>query len=289
MDRVRVEAHQAGQAEQGDEGRKQGQEPVVGQGGRGHAAPVGDELLRGPLQRVLPARSAELERVIRAARHLVRRGYRLVRRLGLRLLAGAGLLVRAPAVSGVQPRHVLRRLQTTREAMITRARGGRGERPAALHRLVLPQLPGHLGRLALHLGGLVLRHGLHLRGLVLRLALHLGGLGLGPGLHVGLGGQFFHGLAETLSGPLDLLLNFRCGLWCGHRCVLSLISSTSALTSATACSGSGGAARCMRFRPRSATPAAAASKTTPTISAASQAATTPLMAMIAHASRQPTP
>src|SRR6202041_2920503 len=101
----------------------QGQESVVGQGDPGDAAPVGDELLRGPLQRVLPARSAELERVIRAARHLVRRGYRLIRRLSLRLglrpLPGVGLLIRAPAVSGFQLRHVLRRLQTTIEAMIT--------------------------------------------------------------------------------------------------------------------------------------------------------------------------
>ena len=73
-----VEVDQLGQAEQGDQGREQRQEPVVGQAARGHAAPVGDELLPGPLERVLPAGPAQLQRCVRGARYLVRRGYRLV-------------------------------------------------------------------------------------------------------------------------------------------------------------------------------------------------------------------
>src|SRR6266487_3613177 len=62
-----------------------------------------------------------------------------------------------------------------------------------------------------------------------------------------------------------------------------------AFTSATACSGSGGVALLMRCLPSSAARPATASRAAPTMSAASQAATTPLIAMIAQASRQPTP
>src|SRR6476661_4783095 len=160
-------------------------------------------------------------------------------------------------------------------AVTSSSASGPGQRPVAAYRLVPPDLLRRFGRLDPRPG------------------LHLGDLGLGPGLHVGLGGQLLHGLPETLPGLLDLLLDVRrglgCGIRCAHRCVLPLISSTSALTSATACSGSGGVALLMRCLPSSAATPAAASRAAPTMSAASQAATTPLMAMIAQASRQPTP
>src|SRR5271166_4491020 len=80
-----ADTYQARHAEQGDEGREQGQEPVIGQAARGHAAPVAGELLAGALERVLPAGPAEFERRLRAAGHLVLRGDRL------RVLLNAGL------------------------------------------------------------------------------------------------------------------------------------------------------------------------------------------------------
>src|SRR4029077_17589356 len=115
------------------------------------------------------------------------------------------------------------------------ARGQR-QRPAALHQLASPYPSGPLRR-----------------------------LGSRPGLHVGLGGQLVHGLAQLLPCLLDLLLY----LFSGHRCVLSLISSISALTPATACSGPGGAASARRRLPSSAAQPAAPSRAAPTISAAS--------------------
>jgi hypothetical protein len=49
------EVQQAGQAEQGDQRREQGEEPVVGEASRGHGAAVADELLACALDRLAPA------------------------------------------------------------------------------------------------------------------------------------------------------------------------------------------------------------------------------------------
>src|SRR5262249_47319571 len=84
------------------------------------------------------------------------------------------------------------------------ARSRRDRRPAAPHRLALDHLARcelTLAQLPGHLGGLVL---------------DAGGPGPGPRLHVGPGGEFVHGLAETIPGAFDLKLNF----WRGHRCIL---------------------------------------------------------------------
>src|SRR6266496_4457463 len=96
----RADVQQAGQAEQGDEGREQRQEPVVGQAARGHGAPVEGELLHRALEGVLPACPAQFEGVIRAAGHRVLRRYRLrSHHVVLRLRARATPMTRMPAAT----------------------------------------------------------------------------------------------------------------------------------------------------------------------------------------------
>src|ERR1700748_310209 len=95
----RTDVQQAGQAEQGDEGREQRQEPVVGQAARGHGAPVQAVLLHRALEGVLPAGPAQLEGVIRAAGHRLLRRYRLGRHIGLRLRTRATPMTRMPAAT----------------------------------------------------------------------------------------------------------------------------------------------------------------------------------------------
>ena len=55
--RAGAQVDQAGQAQQGDQGREQGQEPVVGQAPGGHAAAVAHEFLAGPLDACRASRS----------------------------------------------------------------------------------------------------------------------------------------------------------------------------------------------------------------------------------------
>src|SRR5712691_5901311 len=125
--------------------------------------------------------------------------------------------------------------------------GGRGERRAPPPGTVGSTLscPLHLLRRPGPDGGRRLRY--PARDLVLDLAAHrqdllpgVSCLFLRPCLHVGLGGKRADGLAELGAGSLDLfgqLLHVvRRGvgrpdlIFCAHRCALSLISSTSALT-----------------------------------------------------------
>src|ERR1022692_1644896 len=136
---------------------------------------------------------------------------------------------------------------------------------------------------------------------------HLSRLIPRPGFHVGLGNERLDRLAEFLPGPLDFLgqplQTFRRGraafrgragrqagpFFFGHRCALSLISSTSALTLSTARAGTGGAALPSCALPNMAAPAEMMIRAAPMIRAASQAATAVASAMIAAASRQPMP
>src|SRR3984885_8329393 len=149
-----------------------------------------------------------------------------------------------------------------------RGRGGKGRRvaqPAA--GCLLPRLGRARGRLLLDLAHLLLR----------------------PRLHVCLGGQRLGRLAELLAGLLDVFPQLTFGPFGAHRCVLSLISSTSAFTLPIVSSGTGGVALASRPLPSSAAAAASSSSAAPTMSAASHAARTEAIAMTAQAIRQPSP
>src|SRR5580704_6994876 len=108
-------------------------------------------------------------------------------------------------------------------------------------------------------------------------------------LHVRLGGQRRGRLAELLAGLLDVFPQLTFGPSGAHRCVLSLISSTSALTLPIVSSGTGGVALASRPLPSSAVAPASSSSAAPTMRAASHAARTEAIAMTAHAIRQPSP
>src|SRR5262249_19720045 len=95
--------------------------------------------------------------------------------------------------------------------------------------------------------------------------------------------------ARCLRRTSGLLCGSSCSLAGGHRRALSLTTFTSVLMLATAWPGMGGVDFCRRPFPSKADIAATANRAAPTISAASHADTTPLIAMIAHAMRQPTP
>ena len=73
LHRAGAQVHQAGQAEQGDRGREQRKEPVIGQAGRGQGAPVSGELPGGALGRVAPARLADVQWSPGAAGHFALR------------------------------------------------------------------------------------------------------------------------------------------------------------------------------------------------------------------------
>src|SRR5690242_16122401 len=154
----------------------------------------------------------------------------------------------------------------------------------SLGRGLVAQFPGLSGYLVLRRTGLAAQVGLDLRGLALR-----------PLLHVGLCGQGLDGFAELLPGALDLLGEGFL-LWYAaargvfaHRRALSLICSTSALTLSVAWLGTGGVALLSWPFPASTAMPAAANSATPMISAASHGRSTPPRAMIAAASRHPTP
>src|SRR5208283_3292041 len=109
----------------------------------------------------------------------------------------------------------------------------------------------------------------------------------------------FDGLAKLLTGALDLqpellrVIGYGARVRPGwavraHRCAFSFTSWTSAWTPPMASLGTGGVALLRRFFPTRAAMPETASRAAPTMSAASHAATTPLIAMIAHARRQPT-
>ena len=128
---------------------------------------------------------------------------------------------------------------------------GGGLRIRSLAGQLAAGLPDTRGGLVLGLG----RRVFHLGGLVLQPIGQLADALLGLRLDVCLGHQGFHGLAELITGPLDLLPDLvrvgrRLGagghvsrrLVCGHRCAFSFTSWTSACTLPMASLGTGGVA-----------------------------------------------
>src|SRR5215472_10160505 len=135
---------------------------------------------------------------------------------------------------------------------------------ARLGRCPIAQFSGLRGYLVLGRAGLAAQVVLDLRSPMLR-----------PRLHIGLRGQGLHSLAEVLPSALDLLgqglFLWRTGARSvlAHRCALSLIFSTSALTLSAALLGIGGVAFLNWLFPASAAMPAAANSAMPMISAAS--------------------